>query len=179
MPWRSPCTSASSRYRLKRCKTRRRAVADSHTTDRRCPPRRYDDPIIPYRSGVLSYAIRGVEVSSHRPRRPTPRASNIEETRCRVNRSREMSLGENSAKLSSLANLYVATTLQRPSCTPAIASYSQPHHTCAEGWCRLLCQARHSHTIASSSQPHHTCAEGWCRLLCQGISLRQRASLPN
>ena len=143
MPWRSPCTSASSRYRLKRCKTRRRAVADSHTTDRRCPPRRYDDPIIPYRSGFLSYAIRGVEVSSHRPRRPTPRASNIEETRCRVNRSREMSLGENSAKLSSLANLYVATTLQRPSCTPAIASYSQPHHTCAEGWCLLLCPPAH------------------------------------
>ena len=73
IPWRLPCTSASSRYRLKRCKTRRRAVADSHTTDRRCPPRRYDDPIIPYRSGFLSYAIRGVEVSSHRPRRPTPR----------------------------------------------------------------------------------------------------------
>ena len=66
-------TANTSRYRLKRCKTRRRAVADSHTTDRRCPSRRYDDPIISYRSDVLSYAIRGVEVSSHRPRRSTPR----------------------------------------------------------------------------------------------------------
>ena len=113
-------------------------VADSHTPNRRRPPRRYDDRIT-YRFDVLSYALRGVGVSSPRPRRPTPRVNNIEGTRCQVNRSLEMSSGEDSAKLSSLANLYVAATLQRPSCTPAIASSSQPHHTCAEGWCLLLC----------------------------------------
>ena len=90
-PWRLPGFSASSRHRVKRCKTKRCSVADSYTAVRRRDMRWSSDHAIPNRSAVLSYALRGDGGSSPRNSRPTPRALGSEVTSCPVSDGLQMS----------------------------------------------------------------------------------------